>query len=533
MRAAETVQPGGRPEQRRPPAAGRPHKRGQHAAGGRLGGIFGAAARQLRRIPRAGRICFAIALVNAVVWGVVVPPFEVPDEIAHFGYAQYLAETGKAPPQTAQPPYSEQEQQTLVYLFFYQTIGRAGQRGILTSVENSALHRMLATDPSSLGPGGADSSTNQPPLYYALEAIPYWIVPTHEILTKLAVMRLLSALMAACTVLAVFLFLRELMPRTPWAWTVGALLVAFQPTFDFIAAGVHGDNLLFLTASLTFLMLLRTYRRGLTVQRGALLGAIVGAGMLSKLTFIALLPGIALAVALLAWRALPAGRRRALGAPAVTVATAALPVAIYVLLNVTVWHRGSPTAGGIAGATNSALPAGGTVTLHETLDYIWELYLPRLPFMNHTYFTTYPLWTTWLDGLIGHFGWLDYSFPAWVYEDGQRLVYALAALALIALVRLRAGIRPLLGLFACFAVMAAGLLGAIGYTGIRYRLSTGFAFEQARYLLPLAVFYATFLVLAARALPRRWAPVLGGLLVVLAMAHGLFAETLTISRYYG
>jgi len=30
-----------------------------------------------------------------------------------------------------------------------------------------------------------------------------------------------------------------------------------------------------------------------------------------------------------------------------------------------------------------------------------------------------------------------------------------------------------------------------------------------------------------------WAPVLGGLLVVLALAHGLFAETLTISRYYG
>ncbi len=62
-------------------------------------------------------------------------------------------------------------------------------------------------------------------------------------------MRLLSALMAACTVLAVFMFLRELLPRTPWAWTVGALMVAFQPTFDFIAAGVHGDNLLFLTSA--------------------------------------------------------------------------------------------------------------------------------------------------------------------------------------------------------------------------------------------------------------------------------------------
>jgi hypothetical protein len=41
------------------------------------------------------------------------------------------------------------------------------------------------------------------------------------------------------------------------------------------------------------------------------------------------------------------------------------------------------------------------------------------------------------------------------------------------------------------------------------------------------------MVLAARGVGRRWAPALGAALVVLAMAHGLFAETLTISRYYG
>ena len=81
-------------------------------------------------------------------------------------------------------------------------------------------------------------------------------------------MRLLSALLAAGTVLAVFLFLRELLPSTPWAWTVGALMVAFQPMFDFIAAGVQGDNLLFFASTLTFLMLTRAYRRGLTTKRG-------------------------------------------------------------------------------------------------------------------------------------------------------------------------------------------------------------------------------------------------------------------------
>ncbi len=485
-----------------------------------------------RRIPRAGRVCFLIALINAAIWGVVVPPFQVPDEISHFGYAQYFAQTGKAPPQGPVAQYSPQEQTALENLFFFEVVGHAGERGIFTSSEDHSLRSALAGK-SPVGEGGGSAVTNQPPLYYALEAIPYWLSPSHEILNRLALMRLLSALMAACTVLAVFMFLRELLPGSPWTWTVGALMVAFQPMVDFIAAGVQGDNLLFLTSALTFLMLLRAYRRGLTRKRAVVIGLCVAAGVLAKLTFIALLPGIALAVLLLAWRALPEGRAQALQALAVAVLVAFVPVALYGVLNLTVWHRGSITAGGVAGATNSALPGGGAVTLHETLDYVWQLYLPRLWFMKHTYFTSYPVIAIWLNESIGHFGWLDYSFPAWVYQYGHYIFYGLAALALVGLVRARSRIGSLLPIFICFAVMAVGLLGAIGYTGIRYKLQTGEQFEQARYLFPLLVFYALFIVLAARGVGRRWAPALGAALVVLAMAHGLFAETLTISRYYG
>jgi hypothetical protein len=82
-------------------------------------------------------------------------------------------------------------------------------------------------------------------------------------------------------------------------------------------------------------------------------------------------------------------------------------------------------------------------------------------------------------------------------------------------------------------VMAVGLFAAIGYAGIRYRESTGAIFEQARYLFPLLSLYALGIVIAARGAGRRWAPALGAGLVALAMIHGLFAETLTISRYYG
>jgi hypothetical protein len=495
--------------------------------------VWHGALASVRRIPRAGRICFALAFVNAAVWGLVVPPFQVPDEIAHFAYAQYLAETGKPPPQGVAAQYSPQEQQTLEGLDFFSVIGRVQMRGIITGAEDRTLRAVEAAHPSPVGPGGATSVTNQPPLYYALEAIPYWLSPSSNLLTRLAFMRLLSALMAAGTVLAIYMFLRELLPGSPWSWTVGALVVAFQPTFDFIAAGVQGDNLLFLASALTFLLLLRTYRRGLTTRRGVALGAVIAVGVLSKLTFIALLPGIALALLLLAWRALPAGRGTALRGLASAVAVAVAPVALYALLNILVWHRGGPTAGGVAGVTNSALPGGSVVSLRETLDYTWELYLPRLWFMNHTFFSEDPIWTLWLDGSIGHFGWLDYTFPQWVYNDALYVLYGLSALALAGLVRLRTRILSMLPIFLCFAVMAVGLLGAIGYAGIRYRLSTGFPFEQARYLFPLLAIYALFIVLAARGVGRRWAPALGGALVVLAMAHGLFAETLTISRYYG
>ena len=498
----------------------------------RLGGVTRSARAAVGRIPRAGRVCFVLAFVNAAIWGVVVPPFQVPDEIAHFGYAQYLAETGKLPPQRIVPPYSEQEQITLEHLNFFSVIGRTEQRGILTDEEQRALEAAQATHPSPVGLGGQTSITNQPPLYYALEAIPYWLSPSHNILTRLALMRLLSALMAALTVLTVFLFLRELLPGSPWSWTVGALALAFQPTFDFIAAGVHPDNLLFLTSSLTFLILLRAYRRGLTRHRAFALGAVVAAGALTKLTFVALLPGVAVAVLLLAWRARAAGPRRAIGPLAIAVCTAAVPVLLYGLLNVIAWHRGSPAAGGIQGATISSVP-GGAVTLHETLDYTWELYLPRLWFMHHNFFGTYPLWTTWFNGLIGRFGWVDYGFPGWVYSDARYVMYGLVAMALVALVRYRRRIWPVAPIFACFALMTLGLLGAIGYAGIRFQLRTGFEFAQARYLLPLAPLYGLFVVLAARGAGRRWAPALGAALVVLAMAHSLFAETLTISRYYG
>jgi hypothetical protein len=521
----------------------------------RLQGAPRSALGAWRRIPRAGRACFLIAFVNVAIWTVLIPPFMVPDEITNFGYAQYIAETGKAPPQTPGVfQFSPQEYAAINFTYFPEVIGNPMNRGILTNLEQGILRQQLALEAnrSPLGPGGTSNATNQPPLYYALEAIPYWLSPSNNILTRLELMRLFSALMAAGTVLAIFMFLRELLPGTRWSWTVGALMVAFQPTFAFIGAGVNGDNLLFLGSALTFLTLARAWQRGLTVRRAAAIGGALAIGMLAKLTFLALIPGASIALVGLTWRDLPpaalpavrGGARRAravaasarasLGKLGAAVTVAVLPVAVYLLLNVTAWNRGSPLAGGLKSITTGTGPiSGGSAGWHDYIDYIWELFLPRLPFMNHTWFTFVPLWQTWLNGSIGLFGWLDYSFPLWVYSDFRWLVYVLAGFAVIAAWRLRHRIRPLAGLFACFAAMAVGLMVVIGYISAQAYFGGLTPFPQARYLFPLLPLYALGIVLASKALPRRWAPVLGALLVALAMAHNLFAETLTISRYYG
>jgi 4-amino-4-deoxy-L-arabinose transferase-like glycosyltransferase len=488
-----------------------------------------------RRIPRAGRACALIAFVNVAIWTVVIPPFMVPDETTNFAYAQYLAETGNAPPQSpTATQLSPQETTALDVTWFYSVIGNPMDRGILTREEQRILRseQSAPANRSALGGGGASNTTNQPPLYYALEVIPYWLSPSNNILTRLEFMRLLSALMAAGTVLAVFMFLRELMPGTPWSWTVGALMVAFQPTFAFIGAGVNGDNLLFLASAATFFALARAWKRGLTRRRAIVIGAWLAVGMLAKLTFLALVPGALLALLLLAWRDRPAGGRGALAKLVTGTAVAAVPVGVYLLLNATVWGRST-----LAGGLNTVTAGSGPISIgqgwHAYADWMWQLFFPRLPFMNHTYFGYVPLWQVWLNGSIGRFGWLDYSFPGWVYSDFRWLVYVLAAFAVIGVWRLRHQIRPLIGLFACFTVMAIGLMTVIAYASAQAYFTAAPFFAQARYLFPLLALYGLAIVLCTRALPRRWAPVLGALLVALAFAHNLFAETLTISRYYG
>jgi 4-amino-4-deoxy-L-arabinose transferase-like glycosyltransferase len=486
-----------------------------------------ASRRWLTRIPRAAWACSLVALAVGLSWSLLIPPFQVPDENAHYAYVQQVAERGTLPhPVNPEGLLSPREDQILGPLLTFGVVGHRDNPTPATQVQQRVIETVAGQDLSALGSGDALSATANPPLYYVLQAIPYKLTPSGKVLDKLTVMRCVSALMGALTVLLVFAFLRELLPGSRWSWPAGALLVAFQPLFGFMSGGVNNDDLLYLTAAGVLWAVARAFRLGLTPARGALIGAMLGAGLLAKFTLLGFVPAVTLAVLLLTRRALRVDRSMALCGLAWAVGLSAGPVLVYVLLNHLVWHR-SAVPGGV-GAVASTGPH--PFTTREELSHIWQLFLPRL--WMRPQFAYSPLWETWFRGLVGRFGWLDYDFPSWVYKVAAGVTLSVCALAAAELVRGRRAVRRRFGEMSVYVLVVAGLCLEIGVESYRYVIGGGGVFEQARYLLPLLCLYAGVGALAVRFGGRRWGPVLGAALVVLAIGHDLYAQAITISRYY-
>lgn len=480
----------------------------------------------LGRLPVAAWLCVGVALANGAAWSVIVPPFHVPDEIVHFAYVQHLAETGDAPRHVPGRQFSDEEQRTLEALRFFGVVGQRDNRPIWTEADQRRLEGVLDADLERVGDGASSTAVNNPPLFYAVQVVPYWLASGGTILDQVLAMRLLSVLLSVLTVLAVFLFLREAFPGTPWAWTVGALAVAFQPLFGFISTGVNNDSGLYLASALLFLALARAFRRGLTPRRGLALGAVVGIGLVTKLTFVAFVPAVALALVLLVWRD---ADRRAARAALIAVTVAAVPVVVYLGLN-ELWGR--EVYGGLPTADGATDGAGHASSLREKVSYVWQLYLPRLPFQADL-IPGVAARQVWLNGLIGNFGWLDYGFSAWIYEVGLGLALALALLVMVGAFTARRALWARRAEVAVYAAAVVGLALVIGQQGYTAFIDSPHRFEQARYLLPLLALGGAGAALAARAAGRRWAPTVGVVLVFVVAVHGAAAQLLTLARYYG
>ncbi len=477
----------------------------------------------LRGLPRAAWVCVLVACLNAVSWSIITPPFQVPDEPSHFAYTQLVAENQQLP-SSSQTKYSPEEEAILADLKAVQLQARPGLSSISSSQEQQTLEKHLNMHLSRSGSGRVGGAGSGPPLYYLLETIPYGLASAGTLLDQLESMRLLSALMGGLTALFVFLFLRETLPETPRAWTVGGLCAALTPLLGFIAGAVNPDAMLFAVSAAIFYCLARAFRRGLDRKLAVVIGLLTAAGFLTKLNFIGLSPGVMLGLIVLSVRAARLdGRRAAFSSLGIAVAIAASPVLIYLLANAL---SNRP----LLGIVSLTLHAQGHSILGG-LSYIWQFYLPRLPGTSDYFPGLSTIRDLWFDKSIGYYGWLDTSFPPWV--DNVALIPAglLAGLAVRGLFKARSALRQSLVEIGVYSAMAVGLLVLIGASAY-FNPNESIGFAEPRYLLPLLPLGAVMLTLAARGAGRRWGAPVGAVIVVLFLAHDIFSQLLVVGRFY-
>jgi 4-amino-4-deoxy-L-arabinose transferase-like glycosyltransferase len=488
----------------------------------------------LRRIPRVAWGCALIATLSAACWSVITPPFQAIDEPDHFAYAQRLAETGHLP-KSSHVEYSPEEGAVLRDLHQETIRWHPEAKTISSRVEVSRLRVDLSSSLSRVDAGGgAGLAGSEPPLYYALQTIPYYLESSGTLLARLELMRLFSALLAGLTALFTFLFVRESLPRAPWAWTVGGVGAALAPVLGFTSSAVTPDALLFAISAAVFYCLARGFRRGLTRKLAIVVGALVAAGFVTKLNFIGLAPGVMLALAVLALRGVRASttadaQRRILGSAASAIAIAVSPICVYVLVNAL---RHQPTLGVVSRAVHIMSAQGsGRGSLSSDVSYVWQFYLPRLPGMVDYFPGLSTARQVWFNRSVGLYGWVDTSFPVWVCNLALIPAGLIGVLAIRALSVCRSSLRARLSELLVYLTMVVGLMALIAQDShLEQRVEEGWA--QPRYLVPLLPLGAALLALAARGAGRRWGPLAGVLLVVLFLAQDVFSQLLVVARFY-
>lgn len=473
--------------------------------------------------------CGVAGACAAAAWAFVTPALQVPDEPQHVAYAQYLAETGAPPPGGPGRVFSDEEARVFDALQANIVIGNPETgRPPWTAAEDQAVEAALDAGLDRRSDGAVSNAVNNPPLYYGLQVIPQKLLDGGDFLDRLLGMRLISALLAGLTSAFAFLFVRELLPRSPIAAVAGGLAVAFQPMLGFIGGGVNNDAALFAAGAAVLWLVARAFRRGLDLRVALGLGLALGLGVVGKATLLGFGPGLVVAAALLLRRAPRVRRPAAIRAVLASGAVAAVPVAVYLALNATAWSRAAWQGAGSAAATGT----GQAVTLGHFLSHVWQFYLPALPFMTPQFEGGYPLRDVWIKGLVGRFGWLDTELPGFSYYLITGVMALVVAAAVLELWRRRHALRARWDEALGYAVLILGYLAFIHFAGFRGKLDNGFIFEQARYLLPLLAFYGAVVALAIRAAGARRGPQVAVVLVVAAIGHTVLSQLTVIARFH-
>jgi hypothetical protein len=206
-----------------------------------------------------------LAIARGIIYVLVIPPWQTPDEPSHFGYVRFVTEN-HCLPTFERIPVAE---------------------GIVASMSRHDFWKLRY---HSLEPASLDEKTEfriasrHPPLYYLLGTLLLIPLKGRDIIWQLYVLRVASVLMGTLTVLVAFRTTRMLFPGDPiLPLTVGSF-IAFLPMHTFISASVNNDNLAELLSAVIIYLLIRVLRDDISPLKGLGITVLLVAGYLTKRT---------------------------------------------------------------------------------------------------------------------------------------------------------------------------------------------------------------------------------------------------------
>jgi 4-amino-4-deoxy-L-arabinose transferase-like glycosyltransferase len=247
-------------------------------------------------MPRRARPYLTLLVVLfgllGVLHGVTVPLFEAPDEIWHFSFIEVMARERALPVQPTEEKdiwLRESGQPPLYHILSALLILPLDTRDFPGFVRFNLDHPAIDA--------GSERDAPNVFIHTRYEAFPYRgsVLAVH-------LLRLLGVLWGAGAIVGVYLTAREVAPERAGLALVAAGVAALNPHFVFISSVINNDAAAACLCTWALWLCVRL-ARGTLGRRGVVgLGVLLGLSLLSKVSALALLPLVALALALAWWR---------------------------------------------------------------------------------------------------------------------------------------------------------------------------------------------------------------------------------------
>ena len=409
-------------------------------------------------------LILTLVLVKQLAWLALVPIWQTPDEPAHFDYVQFLAETGKLPTYAPARPFnvpSEEVGHTTRETRLGEVAFRPYVRQPFTATDQGPGEDRLRRLPAlgRVSDGNSTASVYGPGYYFPASLV-YRMCHDGTVIDRVFAVRALSIGFVLVTVVAAFGFAGWMWPLMGWQVQAAfSLMVGYQPMFSMLGISVNNDAACIAIASIVIVAVTRWASRPMSWWQGAILGLLVGLGLVTKPTMLFWMGAVPVAVSLAAFR-----QKWSFG-------QWLIPGLAFLAGTMLIWAPWLATCHAKYGAFFPPLPALQTPDPMSFARYVWLYFLKP---------GTTRLHDMWVEGYWAYFGWLDTRLTGFTYGVLGFLGWGAGIGSLVA------SRRPGADRLRQLAPLAGALLYLAYLYVIEWRIirTTGSPVLQGRYWLP-------------------------------------------------